>query len=143
MLSQIQNGKEVVISYASKNLTPTQQRYATVEKEAAAVDFEDLENSKLGRWSMRLSALNYTIKYRPGRVHENADFLSRIALVSEGDDLTKSIREQQASDNICKAIIDYLDKGILTHENPIPIWAKEIDFFFIQNGILCRSNPPT
>ena len=92
---------------------------------------------------MRLSALNYTIKYRPGRVHENADFLSRIALVSEGDDLTKSIREQQASDNICKAIIDYLDKGILTHENPIPIWAKEIDFFFIQNGILCRSNPPT
>ena len=29
-----------------------------------------------------LAKTNYTVKYRPGRIHENADFLSRIPICS-------------------------------------------------------------
>lgn len=39
VLSQIQNDKEVVIAYASRQLKPPERKYATVEKEAPAVVF--------------------------------------------------------------------------------------------------------
>lgn len=35
------------------------------------------KNPKLARWAMRLAQYNYTIKHRAGRVHNNADGLSR------------------------------------------------------------------
>ena len=38
--------------------------------------------SHLGRWAIYLSGVKYTIKCRPGRVHENTDFLSRIPIAS-------------------------------------------------------------
>ena len=143
-------------------------RYATIEKEASAVifgikrfryylqdkhfliisdhrplqwlhNFRD-ENGKLGRWSILLGNFNYTIRYRPGRKHENADFLSRIAVVSESIDFTSTIREQQSLDYTCQAIKRYLDDDILDDNNPMPIWAKERDLYFFQDGILCRTN---
>ena len=108
VLSQIQNEKEVVIAYSSRQLRPPEIKYATVEKEALAVVFaikqfrhylleksftvisdhrplQWLENQKdasgrLGRWAIQLGALSYKIKYRPGKIHQNADCLSRLRI---------------------------------------------------------------
>ncbi|KZS18244.1 Uncharacterized protein APZ42_015662 [Daphnia magna] len=40
------------------------------------------ETGRLGRWSIMLANLKYSIKFRPDRVNENADFLSRIPVNS-------------------------------------------------------------
>ena len=171
VLSQIQNGKEVVIAYSSKHLNKDQLKYSTIEKEAFAVvegikrfyhylqdepfvivsDHRPLqwlqsikdEKGRLGRWAILLSNLKYTIKYRPGRVNENADFLSRIKVaavqaIPRDNDV---MFDEQQRDPLCRAIMDYLENGILwdeDHRSP-PIWAKEIDLYFIANGLLCRT----
>ncbi len=36
-----------------------------------------MKNPKLARWAMRLAGYNFTIQHRAGRVHNNADGLSR------------------------------------------------------------------
>ena len=110
ILSQIQNGNEVVISYDSRQLKPPERKYPTVEKEALAVvdaikkfrhylldqpftvisDHRPLQclalqkdnNGRLGHWAILLAGVNYKIKYRPGKIHQNADCLSRIRIAS-------------------------------------------------------------
>ena len=108
MLSQVQNGKEVVISYFSRQLQKSETNYPTIEKEALAVveairhfkyylldrpftvlsdhaplqwlkTFKDT-NGRLGRWAVELGSLNCVIRYKPGRIHQNADCLSRIKI---------------------------------------------------------------
>ena len=116
VLSQIQNENEVVIAYFSNQLKKAELKYATVEKEAFAVveaikhfrhylldkpftvisDHRPLQwledqkdsNGRLGRWAVLLAGTNYKIKYRTGRIHQNADCLSRIkiALVQLNED---------------------------------------------------------
>lgn len=45
-------------------------------------------SAKLARWGLFLSEFNFTIKYRKGSVHNNADALSRLpALPDENFDL--------------------------------------------------------
>ena len=39
-------------------------------------------NGRLGRWAILLAGVNYKIKYRPGKIHQNADCLSRIRIAS-------------------------------------------------------------
>lgn len=110
VLSQVQEGKEVVIAYASRHLNSAEVKYSTIEKEALALifgikryrhylqdepfvivsdhrplqwleTFKD-ETGRLGRWAIILSNVKYTVRYRPERVHENADLLSRIPIAS-------------------------------------------------------------
>ena len=52
--------------------------------------------------------------------------------------------EEQQKDTLCRAIIEYMDNGILWDENQraMPIWAKEIDLYFMANGLLCRTLIP-
>jgi hypothetical protein len=40
------------------------------------------EKSRLGRWAIELAAVKYKVTYNPGKEHANADFLSRIRVVS-------------------------------------------------------------
>lgn len=105
-LSQIQNGKEQIISFASKVLTPTQKKYCTTRKELLAIitftrqfrhfllgnrfilrtdhnsliwllNFKNIEG-QLARWIEELSQYNIILQHRPGKYHSNADALSRI-----------------------------------------------------------------
>ena len=108
VLSQVQNGKEHPIAYASRQLKDAETRYHTTEKEALAIVYaiehfkhylqdkpfevitdhaalQWLKNQKdgkgrLGRWAIALAGVPYEIKYRPGRVHQNADCLSRLKI---------------------------------------------------------------
>jgi hypothetical protein len=105
-LAQEQDGTEKVIAYASKILTPTQQRYCTTRKELLAVitfcrqfrhyllgrrftvrtDHHSLvwllrfrnADGQLCRWLEELAQYDMEITHRPGRKHSNADGLSRI-----------------------------------------------------------------
>ena len=105
-LSQIQEGVEKVIGYASKVLTPTQRKYCTTRKELLAIvcftrhfrhcllgrtfvirtdhnsltwllNFKNIEG-QLSRWIEELSQYNFVIQHRSGSKHLNADGLSRI-----------------------------------------------------------------
>ena len=175
VLSQMRDGKDQPVAYASRHFNEPEMKYSTIEKEAAAVVFgikrfrhylqdepfviisdhrplqwlqtHKDETGRLGRWAIMLSNMKFTVQYRPGRVHENADFLSRIPMnliLAKPGDNEVMLREQQ-KDPLCKSILAFLRKNTPWSENdgPMPLWASEIDFFFLEDGLLCRHYEPT
>ena len=94
------------------------------------------------RWFIQ----HYTVKYRPGRVHLNADCLSRIRSIQPYFEITDVplLAERQSEDDLCQQIIKYIDDGelsVLNHCYP-PVWVKEINLYTMQNGVLCRQHAP-
>ena len=105
-LSQVQDGKEVVIAYASMSLNLQQRRYCTTRKELLALvmflshyrfyllgqsflvrtDHNSLTwlmrfrkvEGQLARWIESISQFDFKIEHRAGKLHGNADGLSRI-----------------------------------------------------------------
>lgn len=105
VLSQIQNGEERVIAYASKTLSRSQQNYCTTYRELLAVvtfvkHFRYYLNGKnflirtdhssliwlknfkepegiVARWLSLLDTYDFQIEHRKGSSHGNADALSR------------------------------------------------------------------
>ena len=94
-LGQFQNGKEVVIAYAGRELNYVEKNYSTTKREALGVIFEPyllilytdhpslkwLMNisdctGRLARWSLRIQQHDFEICHRPGAQHGNADALS-------------------------------------------------------------------
>lgn len=107
VLVQIKNNNTRVISYASRSLSETEQRYPTIEKEALAIiwaverfkiyllgisfvletDHRPLETlfshnsrptARIERWILRLQAFRFTVTYKRGSTNI-ADPLSRLA----------------------------------------------------------------
>lgn len=123
----------------------TETRYHTTEKEALAIVYaiehfknylqdkpfevitdhaalQWLQNQKdgkgrLGRWAIALAGVPYEMKYRPGRVHQNADCLSRLKVAHinclQAPDKVKFICEKQEEDELWKDIRNYLENGEL------------------------------
>ena len=105
VLSQLQNGEEKVISYFSQCLSRSERQYCTTRKELLAVvkavkhfnhyligqqftvrtDHGSLQwlmrfkncEGQIARWIETLSAYTFTVVHRAGRVHNNADSMSR------------------------------------------------------------------
>ena len=101
-----EDGKEYVVQYISHQLSATQRRWATIEKEAYAVVYalqklraylygaqfvvytyhkpllclfsKSMNNTKIQRWAILLAEYGATIKYRPGPNNIRADMLSRL-----------------------------------------------------------------
>lgn len=106
VLSQKERGEEHPILYMSRKFTPAERRYSVIERECLAIVFairklhfyldggrfeiitdhrplkwlreNQGSNSRLTRWSLLLQTYEFTINYRKGRNHLNADVLSRI-----------------------------------------------------------------
>ena len=107
VLEKIQNGKEVVIAYRhAHSLNHAEQNYlSTTEREALAlvegikkfqpylhnhkfpvvIDHSSLRwlmnvkdaSGRLARWALLLQQYDFNIVHRHGRIHGNADYLSR------------------------------------------------------------------
>ena len=108
--------------------------------------FKD-ENGRLEKRGLQLTNMKYKIVYKPGRIQNNADCLSRIqsvANISETDNSTP-LSQEQSKDPLCNEIKNYLNEGLLTedHTNNPPQWVKQIDLYHITNGILCKDFLPT
>jgi hypothetical protein len=112
VLAQEQEGLEKVIRYASKELSPAQQRYCTTKREllgatwalktfhhylqgrkcilrtdhASVRWWKTMETGMpdvVRRWLLHISTYDVEIEYRPGRLHGNADGLSRPPLIED------------------------------------------------------------
>ena len=119
VLSQLDNnGRERVVSYASRMLLPSEKNYSTTELEALGViwaiehfkpylwgrefdiatDHNPLvyienmkdKSSRVTKWRLRLSEYRYKIEYKKGSANTNADALSRIEI---DDATTKLVSE--------------------------------------------------
>ena len=106
VLSQRQTGTEIVLSYGSRTLTKAERNYCVTRRELLAIIFglKKFRHYLLGRnvlirtdhaalkwvmafkepegqvarWLQVLDTYDVTIEHRPGRLHGNADGLSRI-----------------------------------------------------------------
>ena len=107
VLSQVQNGQERVISYASKKLSKAERQYCVTRKELFAVyhfvknfrhyllgnrfllrtdhkaliwmlNWKKPSTSQYCNWVAELASYDFEIVHRPGEQHINADFMSRI-----------------------------------------------------------------
>ena len=102
VLSQEQDNREKVIAYYSNTLSNAEKNYCVTRRELLAVvravkhfrpylygqrfkvqtDHASLiwlcRRSQVARWLELLSEFNYTIEYRPGKRHGNADGMSRL-----------------------------------------------------------------
>jgi len=104
VLSQVQDGREVVVAYYSKALSAPEKNYCTTRRELLAVvkavkhfrpylygrtfrlrtDHASLiwlcrraePSSQVARWLEILAEFSYRIEHRPGKKHGNADGLS-------------------------------------------------------------------
>ena len=106
MLSQNRDGKECVISYASRTLSKVERRYCATRKEMLALvwairqfrpylygkkftfrtdhnalkwlcSFHEPEG-QVARWLESLAEYDFTVQHRSGKQHVNADSLSRL-----------------------------------------------------------------
>ena len=113
VLSQVQGGQERVIAFASQILSKSQRNYSTYDRELLAVvhfmqhfrcyllgkpfllrtDHQAIRSlqctkepsGRRARWLERLAEYQYTVMHRPGRIHGNADALSRLPSASSVD----------------------------------------------------------
>ena len=108
VLSQVQEGKERAIRYASRSMNAAERNYSVTEKECLAIvwaigmyrcyllgttftiitDHKPLVQlpslklddpyGRLARWTLKLQHYNYNVIYKKGELNTNADALSRM-----------------------------------------------------------------
>ena len=131
ILSQFQNGDERPIAYASRQTNKAEQSYAATELEILSLvwatkqfrcylhdrkfvartdhtaltylrNFAD-QNSRLLRWSIKLSELDFVIEHRAGRKMAHVDALSRhVGTTVQAGALEKEdVLREQAKDAFC------------------------------------------
>ena len=114
VLSVVRNKEEFPVAFFSRKLQPREMKFAVSELEGLAVVSSILKfdayllprpfiletdhrallflnsanqcNGRLARWALKLQPFTYSIRYRPGKDHVNADTLSRLCF--EGDEIS-------------------------------------------------------
>ena len=163
VLSQVQDGKERVVSYWSRQLTKPERGYSTTEREALAAvsavkefypylygcsfklitDHNPLTSLKglkdiggrLTRWMLFLQQFNFQFEYKPGKCLDNVDTLSRItSIIPESSATFESISEAQLKDDQLAPIVKALSDGTSFPSKVAPGLRQA----FLRNGVLYR-----
>lgn len=187
VLSQIQDGAEQVISYGSRSLTKAERRYSITRKELLAVvhfiktyrpylygrrfvlrtdhsalkwmmSFKEPEG-QLARWLDTLSEYDFEIRHRAGRIHGNADALSRIdhdaGIWSKSERKpvaaitiathSKDLQKQQSDDPEIAEVIEWLRNAhrpswdkISTRSTSLKAYWAQFDQLSVRDNILYR-----
>ena len=146
-LGQVQNGKEVVIAYNGRSLNQAGQNYSTTEREEGIKKFQPYlhrrrftvvtdhsslrwlmnvkyASGRLATWALLLQQYDFEIVHRPGKVHGNADSLSRRPYVTSefnslqrDDPQVSKAREMQRRDVELSEIIDFLESDVLPFDD--------------------------
>ena len=159
------SSREHPIAYTSKHLTDLQVKWCTTEKEAYAIihtvkafypylygtvftvvtDHAALEymlskresTGRLTRWALYLQQFDMEIKYRPGKLHQNADALSRtpVNVVMSNTFVVDDWLIAQHEDQFCKTVLadgsgrrDDSDK-----------FSQEDEFVILPSGLLATA----
>ena len=168
VLSQKQDGLERVIAYGWRALNSAEQNYSTTEQEALAVvegikhfepyiygrkftiytDHHSLKwlmtlkepRGRLCRWALRIQQYDFDVQHRPGRVHSNADALSRLPYsalnaLDVPSYIPNEIRDQQVADLTLYYLIYFLDTNKLHTDDPTPsVTIKQSEHYFLDDN---------
>jgi hypothetical protein len=141
-------GREYAVEFASRSLNEAEGNYDTRELEClsllfgikkfrqflgpsftAVVDHMNLlrlaeyvsHNRRLARWALSLSEYDISLKHRPGILHNDADFMSRIAAIPVDQDEVLAIL---AMDMTSISLQDERDEKIFITSNSTPQATK-------------------
>ena len=98
---------------------------------------------RLTRWLLFLQQFNLDFQYKPGRLHTNADTLSRIpsrdntvAAIEEliSEDTLHTFLKAQEEDPALGKVIEALKNGTAVPSSTVPGLKKT----FLQDGLLCH-----
>ena len=165
-------GNERVIAYASRTISKHERNYTTTELECLAIvwatkvfknylygrkfivqtDHQALKwlfgmkepSGRLARWIIKLQECDMEIQHRKGKIHSNADALSRIGedgtiyLVKKYGDDFEDIRIRQEMDKDLGPIWRYLNKDEVAKDRKVMIEAGAYE---MVDGILYRVLP--
>jgi hypothetical protein len=155
VLSQVQNGLEKPICYASRQMNQAEQKYSSSEAEMLAVTwatnnfrcylngkkflvrsdhaalrylqiFAD-NNSRFLRWSLRLSEFDFKVEHRPGTQIRHVDALSRhVQTMTTDHTLSKEVvKAEQQKEMFCCTLRVGKVKG-------------RTEFFYDEDGVIYR-----
>ena len=172
VLSQIVNGQEHPIAYWSRQLQKAERNYSTLEREALAVvsavkhfypylyghtftlltdhnPLTSLKNLKdtggrIARWLLFLQQFDFHFSYRPGKLNNNADVLSRIPQESVATVLameSSQVRTAQQQDPILSQVYKALEAGQPFTEPTV--LARQANRLLLRDGMLCRRYQPS
>ncbi|UYV79893.1 hypothetical protein LAZ67_18000997, partial [Cordylochernes scorpioides] len=161
VLTQLVEGKEKPIAYASRTLNAAERNYSTTERECLAVvwaiykfkpylfgkhftvvsDHHSLcwlangedPSGRLARWALRLQEFDISIVYKNGKRHQDADCLSRSPLPQSSED---NIPELYSITDIRKE----QRRDVQTKKIIQEIDSKSESGYKIIDGILYRKN---
>ena len=152
--SQNNEGNDSIIAYASRALTPVEQRYSQTEREALAIlwacehfhlylygshftvitDHKPLEllfnnpkatpPARLERWQLRLQPYSYIIKYKAGKDNP-ADYMSRHPIVGSTPHRSSRMAEEYVNFIVDNAV-------------PKAMTLKEVQTETKKDSALCK-----
>uniref|UniRef100_A0A6G5ABQ2 RNA-directed DNA polymerase n=1 Tax=Rhipicephalus microplus TaxID=6941 RepID=A0A6G5ABQ2_RHIMP len=171
VLAQKQHGHDCVIAYASRLLSAPERNYSITERECLALvwavakfrpylygrpfsvvtDHHALcwlnslkdPSGRLGRWALRLQEFSYSVVYKSGHLHRDADCLSRYPVDDPED-------TDEPTENSILSVSDFLNIGEEQKRDPelLDIISRmesstndaSVRYFVIQKGVLYRRN---
>ena len=174
VLCHVEDGKEKVIAYASRSLNKMEAKYTTSEQECLAIvyavakfrpyiwgrpftvitDHHALRwlfnikdpTGRLARWALQLQSYDMTVEHKPGKIHNDADALSRAPqpYIEDSCEIWALTLDElnfydfQRGDPSLAKLIDKLQR--LDRETTVELSHNDVEDYSLQEGILYRAS---
>eukprot|EP00794_Sanderia_malayensis_P003906 gene3906-biopygen3342 len=144
VLAQETDDGEAVIAYASRILKPSEAKHFTIVTDHRPLKWlktMDAPNNLFARWISEIQGYDFDVIHRPGKLHGNADALSRCPVQ---DDLlavaTGDVIQLQKQDEYAGKWIVFLSEGELPSDKDLANkMVKEKESFVVgDDGMLYR-----